>query len=251
MAILYEEVKKQYDIKVSLQNLYRTVGQMVEKQILVREGKKISLNFVWITHQIKFTENIRQTYITVRTESDIPRTDGERHEFTAESLAALDPQWNDVIAEIAGLYKDPTWYEYNSHPWHFLAMSDTEDRLYESLGTRGYKLYGNDTFLDRYGTTLAALRCPKAIAKDSPFPKEGYSLWVCEDYIVECVFPEVLSKHFAFFFHTIHSIDEFNVDLFSSIFRMKIHCKIVVRKSTKNAKELQGKIAAYFSDQSP
>src|SRR3989338_11715611 len=73
MAQLHQALIKQHGIRISLQNLYRTVGQMVEKQILVREGKKLSLNFVWITHQAKFTENLRETYLTKQEVSDMPR----------------------------------------------------------------------------------------------------------------------------------------------------------------------------------
>lgn len=248
MSELHVRVMNDCKVDVSLQNLYRTVGQMIEAQLLIREKGKISLNAVWASHLTRFAEEAKKQYLdNTPSTLDLPTADGGKKEFLAESLGALDPLWNHILRTIAGIYDDPEWYEYNAHPWHFLGFTETERRLYESLGTRGHKLYGNDSFLDHYGVKLNASGDDVAVAADSPFPKEGYSLWLCGDYIVDCVFPETLSKHFAFFFQTVQTIDQFHADLFADIFRMKARCRLLVWKSAKEAALLRAKFLPYFS----
>src|SRR3989338_1742864 len=106
MAQLHQALISQHGIQISLQNLYRTVGQMVEKQMLVREGKKLSLHFVWITHQMTFSETVRQTYLQAQTASDLPDQEDDRREFSADSLMGLDSIWNDLLIRIAASRTD-------------------------------------------------------------------------------------------------------------------------------------------------
>lgn len=250
MAQLHQELTEENDIQVSLQNLYRTVGQMLEKQILVKEGMKLSLNFVWITHQMTFVEKLRQTYLQPQTSSDLPEKDDDRHEFTADSLVGLDPVWKDLLARIASSMPKNGLYEYASHPYYYLGKRETESRFYQGLIQRGipcYTIHGNDSFLDTYGNKLVMMEGVQSITKaNTEFPSEGYIVSIYGDLIVECVFPPVIAKHFAAFFHTIHTIDQFDPELFSSIFNMKARCKLTVRKSKKDAQKLSVKIASYF-----
>ncbi len=248
MQTLHARLTGERQLTVSVQNLYRTVAQMIETQILVREKGKLSLNLVWVTHFIRHAEEFRRGYIASPQDmSDIPLIDGDRREFFADSLAALDPVWNHLLSKVANQYPtDPIWYEYNSHAWHVLAMTDTELRLYESLGKAGHKLFGNDTFLDRHGARLSAGSAKSVVTADPPFPKEGYSLWVCGDYLVDCIFPDLIAKHFAFFFRTVNSMQEFDLQLFSEVFKMKARCKVMVWKSSEESRLLRSKFEPFF-----
>ncbi len=234
-------------VDASIQNLYRTVAQLVEAQVLLREKGKLSLNLVWASHLVRFSDTVRRRYLD---EGDgvveLPRKDGEKRDFTAESLAALDPVWNHVIAKIIEQAPEQEWYEYDSHPLHLLGMTETETRLYAGMGPRGHRLYGNDTFLDRHATRMAGAVGECVIAERTPFPKEGYILWVCGDYVVDCVLPEELSRHFAFFFRTVESASQFDPALFADVFRMKARCRLAVWKSAKEAELLRLKMRPFF-----
>lgn len=243
IADLHADLRKE-GVDVSLPNLYRTISQMIDAQMLVKGHGKISLNMVWVAHLTSFFRTVTKTYVEQRTdEFQFPLKENERREFWADSLMGLDPVWAHVLLRITkGPQKHPA-YMFNSHPWYSLGMRETETRFYQSMVASGHPLvilYGNDTFLDRYGERLIRVRNVNgSIAPDIPFPKEECALWVCDDHILECLFPPSIAKYFAFFFNTVESIGDFDAEQFSDIFRMKARCKITVRRDGKEAQRLR------------
>ncbi len=248
VAELHFKLKSACAVEVSVQNLYRAIGQMLDAQMLIREKGKLSLNLVWASHFIRCADSVRRRYLATDDDIvDLPKRDGERREFFAESLGALDSIWNHVLRKVTAMEENMPWFEYNAHPYHLLGMTQTEERLYGSLGA-GHKLYGNDTFLDRYGVLRNIEKSNVVMQNQTPFLKDGYSLWICGDYIVDCVLPESLTRHFAFFFQTVQTIDQFHPELFADVFKMKARCKLLVRKSASESAMLRAKFGEFFPE---
>ncbi len=242
---------KRATVIASTPNLYRTVSQMIGAQMLVKTHGKISLNLVWVAHITHFVDIVNRTYAKQRTdEFQFPLPEHERREFLADSLMGLDPVWSHVLLKMTQAPQAHPSYMYNSHPWYSIGMRETETRFYHGMVAGGNPLliiYGNDTFLDRYGERLIRMKnVHGSIVPDIPFPREGCAIWVCDDHILECVFPQSIAKHFAFFFNTVQSIGEFDAELFSDIFRMKAKCKICVRRDKKEARMLRAIFRKYI-----
>ncbi len=249
IADLHADLEKE-GVDVSLPNLYRTISQMIDAQMLVKGRGKLSLNMVWVAHLTSFFSVVTRTYVEQRMdEFQFPLQEQERREFWADSLTGLDPVWSHVLLRMTKEPQQYPAYMFNSHPWYSLGMRETETRFYQSMVAGGHPLvilYGNDTFLDRYGERLIRVHNVQgSIAADIPFPKEGCALWVCDEHILECIFPTAISKHFAFFFNTVKSIDDFDAELFSDIFRMKAKCKIAVRRDKKEAQKMRAIFESY------
>lgn len=249
MSDLHKELKQNHGLKVSLQNLYKAVGKMVDMQMLAKSKGKLFLNLVWLSHATHFIETANLTYNSEQG-TGLPLAEGERTEFYSDSLTGLDPLWNHILMKLTEVAETHDWYVYNSHPWYSLGMKETETRLYQSLVVEGihcHMVYGNDSFLDCYGQKMITLKgFETSIAPDAPLPKEGHALWLCGEHIVECIFPEIISRNFAFFFQTVTSVQEFDPQLFTDVFHMKARCKISVRRSKAEAKELHQKFLDSF-----
>lgn len=241
VATLHTALNREKKTRVSLPNLYRTVGQMVDVHMLVREKGALSLNHAWIPHVLYIADTIRAHY----GQGSIvePLKEGERREFNAESLSSLDGSWFHILAHCADADPARKWYAYNSHPWHPIGMSDTELRGYKAIALKGvtcHMVYGSDTFLDRYGKKLVRTKGFRVtIDPDTPFPKEGYALWVCGDHIIECIFPDSIAKRFSYFFDSVKNIGQFDPELFADVFQMKARCKVTVRRKKKEAARLR------------
>lgn len=251
-ASLRKALKKQTGLSPSVATLYRLLKELENEQVIVRSYGRIQLNSVWVSHIARFVENARSVQknnATGRQELQNLR-DKERMSLVADSLQDLDPAWNHALVELARIESNRTWYMYNSHPWYSLGMRSTEQRLYEGLmneGIRSYMVYGSNTFLDEYGArAIRAKGMTSVCTNRSPLPHDGYALWLCGDYVVDCVIPEAISAYFSFFFKTVKSIEQFDPALFADVFRMRAKCTLHIRKDVAEAKRLRRMLSAFF-----
>ena len=224
---------------------------MVDAQLLVRNKGRLSLNLLWVTHLIRLSETVEQSYlVNGRDQVEIPQDENEVRCFFSDSLLGLDPIWNDALLKLKGYTEERRWFVYNSHPWYSLGMPDTERRFYQALvaaGIEAHMLYGNSGFLDCYAMKVFQVDgFLTTAAQNTGFPEEGYALWVCGEYLLECEFPQAISNHFAFYFNNVKSVDLFDAQLFADIFRMRSRCSITIRKSPTRAAELRDKLQQYF-----
>lgn len=71
-----------------------------------------------------------------------------------------------------------------------------------------YMLIGNTNYLDRYGAQILSQKLYTTTCIDKPpFPEEGYMVDIIGDYIIECIFPKVITEHFTLFFQTILNLE--------------------------------------------
>lgn len=252
IADIAAELRTVHGMTVSRPTLYRLLAQLHEHQCIVRSRGSVALHRVWSAHLLHLAELVRQRSVASEVESlhlDAMR-EKESKTYYADSLIDLDPVWSQTIMELVQVADTRKWYVYNSHPWYSIGMRETETRLYAGLvavGVDCHLLYGNDTFLDKYGDRM--IRVPgfkTAIGADVPFLREGQALWSCGDFIIECVFPPAISRHFAFFFQSVQSIADFDPAMFTDIFRMKARCKVSVRRDRKEAERIRAMIAPSF-----
>jgi len=250
---LQKKITKNHSIEMSMPTLYRIVAQLIDEQVLVREKGKLSLNLVWVNHVLRLATQIETTYVTrAHPVFELPKNEGEKKEFTADSLNGLDPVWNHILLQLVKEREGNTWYEYASHPWFTLAMPGTEADVYKTIlaqKTSVHLVHGNDTFLDRHAIKLLKKTLPsirQTTAKNLPFPKEGYLVIVYGSYVIECFVADVVSKHFALFFNSVQSIEQFDPQMFSDVFRMKTQARIQIRKSTADSAALRNTLEKLF-----
>lgn len=248
---LHEMMEKDYDISISIQNLYRTVAQLADALVVFRDKGKLSLHMSWLDGLISLVETAKIHYQwDIDGIMDIPREEGKVVKYRANSIFGLDAYWDHILLQVVSMTEDTTWYEYTSHSYHALAIPDLENAFYRNLADRGVDmriLIGSTSFLDTYAEKTSSSPFTSILTDKSPFPKDGYQLFICGDYVLESLIPDVVLEQLTRFFDTVTSIDAFDVDLFRSAFRTRAECKISVRKSAEEAKKLREKFLPFFT----
>lgn len=248
-ADLQKLLKKERQIEMSTANFYKIIAKMVENQILVKTGDHLALNMTWATSVYKYAELMHQQK-SLQTEAFPPFKQGERRTFPAESLDKIDPIWTHLVLYLFTQEDDEMIYVYEAHPWYLLGRPATERRMYESCAVQGKKirmLLGNKTFLDQYGYKLhKTTPCEAVITDKPPFPKEGYTFWLCGEYIIECYYPDLISQYFSSFFETTKTIDAFDLKTFNGIFHIKVPAELKVSRDKKKAEEMRKSIKKFF-----
>ncbi len=251
---LHLHLTQNLKLKISSQNLYRTVSMLIKEKVISKEDKKLILNQEWIYHFLKVADAIKINYSSQESVLDgLPKNEGETAEFFSDSLMSLDLIWINILFRLIELTESKDWHVYNSHPWYAIGTIETEKRFFERLVLRGVNvsmLYGNNYFLDKYGEKLINLSGFKTkIEVNTMFPKEGYALWVCEKYLVEVIFPKEVSKHFAHFFQNISSMSQFDLKMFSELFKMKERCSLKVELNSKKADRYRKGIVKFLESE--
>lgn len=251
MSDLYGKITEQFNVQISKQNLYRTVAQLIAAQVLVREKGSLSLNRIWARHIVMLGEILKRNYFSDRGQaSKFPGAASRSKVFKAGSLAQLDPIWTDVLVELSEHVKGKKLFGYNSHPWYSIGMRDTEQRVMKGLvegGIQVYLMYGNDSFLDRYGKRLIEFPGYHTVCvTQKDFPPEGYALWVGGPYLIEVEFPAMIARQFKFIFDTIQAPQQLDIELFSDIFKVKAQCSLRLTHDPARAVSTKKRIEKYF-----
>lgn len=246
---LLKRLNSERNIQMSTANFYKLIAKMLHEQMLVKNSDQLTLNMIWATHVHKYAQMMYQ-HKEEDTEAFLPFKQGDQRSFHAESLDKLDPIWTHLVLFLFTQEKDQIIHVYESHPWYLLGRPSIERRMYESCHLKGKRmqvLHGNKTFLDQYAQKLNKMTfCTFSITKNPPFPKEGYTFWICGDYIIECVFPDLISQYFASFFENTKNIQDFDLKTFSSIFHIKIPVELKVSRDSKKAKEMLKGFKKFF-----
>lgn len=252
LSEMHAKLKTGHGVRISLQHLYRVIGEMIEGKQLIKVKTKVSVNLMWIAYVELAARRVKERMIASSLDSDdLPQRDGGHKQYTADSLLELEAIWSHLLVQIDALSKTKEWYAYNSHALLHPAKGGLDLSTYRDISARGITcclLYGNDTALDRAALaqvqTLPGFRA--AISTDTPFPREGYTLNVSGDYMLDCVFPESVTKHLQMLFASTTPDSTIDPQLFASIFSLKGTCQITVRKNSLQAKGLREKIKMFF-----
>ena len=236
-------------VQITLQHLYRTVNRMVEEQILLKSGTTVAVNLMWLSYVQFFTERAKAALLTQGAQRVIPLKPGERRTFKVHTLLDLQTLWNHLLVQLYRAAPQKYLFKYYSHAWWQVGKHSLDRDFYKritEMGVRCYWVFGNDTFLDRHAADLHKDLMDCRLVDKPPFPAEGYNLNVYGSYVLECIFPERISKHFEYMFHTVASIDQFDPDIYSDIFHLKAPITLKLLHDEKQAAPLRAKIEGIF-----
>jgi len=94
-------LKEQYSIDISLAQMYKTINKLLDAQILVKQGKEVSLNLRWIEKIRSFMNRVEKNYIS--SVDDFTFDIGNTQLFHADSLFALDTMRNHAVQKMITL----------------------------------------------------------------------------------------------------------------------------------------------------
>ncbi|HRH93816.1 MAG TPA: hypothetical protein PKV72_04785 [Candidatus Peribacteria bacterium] len=251
MGELHKELKAR-NVDVSLQHLYRTVTRMTDEQVLLKTKGKVSINLMWASYLQFFAEQTKAAAVDSHKNMPMfPLKEGERKVFELDTLADVETIWNHLLVQLYGITPDVKMlFKYYSHAWWQLGEKAGQKEIYKRIadaGIRCHWLFGSTSFLD---THVAEVNNKVFLAKCTdtpPFPAEGYNTNVYGEYILECIFPDNITKHFAFLFRSVKSMKEFDARLVSDLFGMKGKYKVTVWRNWRQADTVRAKIAQCFA----
>jgi len=234
---------------VSLQHVYRLVARLMEEGIVVKEGKTLSANLLWISELEHFLDRSKEAARNAAKKDDgLPLKLNERRTFACETLSDVQALWNHLLVRLYTLSPEKYLFKYYAHAWWQIGPHPLERDFYKKIKEKGltcFWLYGNDSPVDRAISQEFGDLVEMRVTDAPPFPSEGYNLNVYGEYVVECNLPPVIMQHFALLFRTVENVDEAR-KLAKDTFALKAPYTITVWRNPKQAALLRKKIEFQF-----
>jgi len=251
-SLTFSELEKKLKWKVSKPNLYKKINTLIDKHILVKEHKKISLNKKRIMSYLTLAKKIQNNFLWDE-HININLKDWEHQKFTASSLIELDSIRSSLLSQLNLMYNyNYPNYIYNSHTYHILWMPEADTQLFENIWKNNLKTFflaWNKTPLDMFWIQIInKIHNTSALASDTTdLLKKWYFLNIVWEYYIEVLLPDALNSYFEIFFQNTHAFHDLNIELFKQLFHMKVPLHCTLHKSQVQASAFKKIIEKEFS----
>ena len=250
---LRSKLKEEHDLPVSQMNMYKKLKPLIDERVILRDGRRLLVNFNWLMNARAFLDEIFVTY-SRENESlmSLPVDETEETVLTFNSLLQLEPMWDHLTQLIVQQSGERERYGYGKYPFFILADLDRKDRFQYTFSNKDVVLHyviGDNSALSQH-----ALKSYKDVpgiqvhlTKDSPFGEGDSIFTVCGSYVIEIEVDKTILSQFSFFFDSVKDASEFRPELYTSILSMKSTNTLKVRNNPKEAKEIVEKIKGVMS----
>lgn len=109
---------------ISRASFFRIINQLISRQLLAKEGKRIMLNATWMMEYLNLAESIKLSFVESPVLRDLQV--GESQRIEGDSLIDIDPIYNDIYVRLTQKSDLNEMVHYNSHAYHMNGVPDTE-----------------------------------------------------------------------------------------------------------------------------
>ncbi len=236
---VYSNCEKKFELNVSYQAIHKTIKQLEDEEIIVKEGSKYKLNEIWIEKAKEFSEQLSENYKQ--------KINGETN-FTLPSIYETDKFLLNLIMNDLQNTKDKPFVGLHwCHFWVPLFLSVKEYRQIKELATRVnlYALGRGNTKIDKW--------CAAFWSKQPVHHKIGVDcaaiadLVIYKDMVIEVFYPTELKKELDLFYEKAKNIKDLNITyMFEKIFLKPTKINIAIHHNKELAAQLKEQTLNYF-----
>lgn len=248
-------IKKRYHVSISFQAVRKAVLQLVEAKVLVKKGKKFSINREWILGLTKFGNILQKQYFAK------PEAEGTTKievgpnvaVYTIPRLVDMDTIWRNIMQDNFASLKPciPKVITFQAvHFWWVLVNLAQETELMKGLNKQGIKsyfvCYGNtplDKWTAKYYNDLG-ISC-KILSRPKDFIN-GHNIGVYGDLIIQATHPENTARKIEEFFKRYERIEDARLSELMEIVTEQINIKMTVIRDPMLTKTIRENVLSKF-----
>ncbi|MBI2655607.1 hypothetical protein HYX06_04260 [Candidatus Woesearchaeota archaeon] len=252
---IFNEIKKRYGYSITYQAIHKTILQLLEQGVLVKENMDYSINMQWIDEVSNFVERMKESYEKQKKYPfgiiDMQTTENMQMIVFDNFLSAELFTINLVDKYCSNLKsKEPCCMsiQHIKEPTFQCGEALQKLRLYKEAKIGKYILVRGNNFIDGWGKSFfkGVFECILGVdvAKD-------YETYICGDAVIQLHIPIEVSKKINTLFSNAKSIEEIRVpQAFSDIYERKCKVQLLIYKNQEIAEQLRQKTLSYFNNNS-
>lgn len=233
------------------QALYQLLRKLIDREIIVKQGKKFSLSQLWILRMNDFFSMTQKRYgLGEQSGNDfLSLSDGDKINYTFKGSADADKFWGHAFSLLGDTLENEPLYIYNPHEWFFFARKDSEEFLFTKLQKRNQQVWllcGGTTALDKYSAKHFDGKILQYYMTDEEiFEARNYYLNIFNDYIIEARLDEKTAEKVDRFYNETSSWNE-TVGQKMATLVSEGKTVITISRNKKKAEKLKKLFVPYF-----
>jgi|SRR3989344_1205886 len=243
-------IRKRYGKTVSFQAVRKSLFELIEEGIIIKDQKSFSLNKNWI---FETKNELEKIYNNLTKEKIKPKNldsiQGEVSVFTFDSLSEMMKFWQNIIDDWFKTFKkgEPNINAYQgAHGWEGLLYADKEKNTVGILKKKGIKSYAlsiGNTPLDKYiWKFYSSIGLKVGFSHSTSTFDKSYYVATYGETIVQAHYPQKIVEEIDKFFKKNKTIGNLNLHELSEIVNQKIIIKLTVIKNLSMAQQMNKSI---------
>ncbi len=247
-------IKKKFHVSVTFQGVRKAVNQLVENNVILKEGREYALRKDWILQLRDFVEQLQDSYFRESTGIRSVESIGEEIKvYTFDNLIDLDKFWNKMIGkwfdEDSSNTNKKFYVQQSGHTWYVLGQLEEETAVLEKIRKHDINFYTisvGKTFLDKW--------CTKYYHNLNffykTFAKKGDTsryFAIYNDNIIQTTYPQELAREMDKIYSVTKDLESFDLTKLIKLLRRNVELKVTVMRNPVVAEQLRNFILGHFS----
>lgn len=248
---IYNEIKRGFGYSVTYQAVHKSILQLLEQGVLIKEDKEYSINMQWIDELSNFVERMKQNY-----EAHKKYPFGIIDMQTSENMQMIVFS-NFLSAELFNLKLHDKYCSNPQNKAPFCAhlqhikrpifqsgQAFQTLRIFKNTEIRKYLLVRGDTFIDRWSADFyeGVFNCVFGIDV-----AKVYETYIYGDTVSQLYIPTEISKKIDTLYNKAKSIEDIKVpEIYTDIYEKKRKVQLLIYKNPEIAEQLRQKTLSYF-----
>lgn len=242
------KLKNNFYVSVTFQGVYKALNQLIENEVLIKDGKNIQINKNWITDAKSFIDLLQKRYFEDRTAKSKSAIGEDIQVYYFDNLISLDKFWNKILENWFKNTVDQYLTQQSGHTWYVLGQLEEETAILHTIKEKNLKFYtlstGN-TFLDKWAGRYYKSQDFYYTTSKKKTSNNHYFI-IHGEYIMESVYPEDLTNELDTLYNNVHEFTDLNLSQLIQTLKKKTQLKITVMRNAVLAQRLRKDILKQF-----
>lgn len=235
---------------VTKQGFYKSLGELVDQEIILKNKQLVLLNNTWVNKLHRFIEVIDEHYQSPKSEeSFLSLSEGESLVYHFKLIASLDALWMHYFFLITKKEIKPV-IMYSPHEWFSVIRPEVEEFMYswlKEIKRESYSVVGHNTELDRNTTAYIKSEYMQVAYEEKPSFRPTLYSTVIGDYIIDTVIDSETTEKI----HDLYlKFSEWKVELRDELVVILSNIKrskVIITRNKKRAELIRRKLMKYFT----